>query len=122
MPSGSARPVHRVRTSECGRARRGDEFTGDPQKVTCDECLLQSMSPWWKCFQCGKRAGSGKCITLKIGATIHESCYELFKRIQRGRRLLQTDPDLFTPVTCKRCGRVGVDHGPGAPGCRQGPP
>jgi hypothetical protein len=106
------RPVHMVRATVCGRARRGDSFTADWRHVRCPECEPRRPVPRSACLHC-HRVIVGNCMHLaRFGAWLHVECTSPFERSALGRHLLGAFRDLYRPLTCSGCGRPGPDHGP----------
>jgi len=111
-PGMADRPIHMVRATVCGRARRGDGFTGDWDAARCDDCALRRPSKRSHCLHCHRPIG-GQCIHLqRFAAWLHADCEPDFKRSALGRYLNAAFPDLYHPRKCLKCGRPGVDHGP----------
>jgi hypothetical protein len=112
------RPVHMVRATACGRARRGDGFTSDWSVVRCPDCEVHRPVRRSRCSYCfGVIAGA--CLSLgRFGLWLHHDCADPFKASPLGRYLFLAFPDLFYPTKCSHCGRPGPDHGPACKAAR----
>jgi hypothetical protein len=114
----TARPVHMVRATVCGRARRGDSFTADWQAVRCSDCDIRRPVARSNCLHC-HRPIPGSCAHIhRLNAWLHADCIPAFERSPLGRHLKAFFLNLYGSPKCPRCGRPGEDHGPGCKGGR----
>lgn len=112
-----ARPVHMVRATVCGRARRADAFTADWTACTCPDCALRRPAARSHCLHCHLPV-DGRCVHIaRFKAWLHGECTDGFERSPLGRHLRQYFPDLLHPPKCPRCGTPGGNHDQG---CRGG--
>ena len=106
------RPVHMVRATICGRARRGDGLTHDWEAVRCHDCEQRHAEPTSGCLHC-HRPINGSCAHIqRFDAWLHADCIHAFERSPLGRHLRHYFPDLFEPARCPRCGTPGAKHDP----------